>query len=387
MKILHLCLGDKFVDNFNYQANSLVKFHKKMGLDVEIIASCSGFDKEGKKTDHLQEGRYLGEYEIPITRIPYKMENKFCYKLCKFVGLEDKLESSSPDIIFTHNVQFSDIPIVVKYLKQHPKVIAYADNHGDFLNSATNWVSKNILHKIIWKHYAQMITPYLKKIYGVVPARVTFLTNIYGLPKDKCELLVMGADDEIVEKVTKSEVIYKIRRKYGITQKDFLVVTGGKINKYRPETLHLMEAVADSSLDNIKLLVFGNVDDTLKQNVDELCRNSKIVYAGWQNVEGTYSLMAAADLVVFPGLHSVMWEQAVALGVPCVFRDIEGFHHVDLGGNASFLKDVSKESLQKVIEDIVKDKKKHEQMRNMAKEKGMGVFSYYEIARRSIEMC
>ena len=94
--------------------------------------------------------------------------------------------------------------------------------------------------------------------------------------------------------------------------------------------------------------------------------------------------MAAADLVVFPGLHSVMWEQAVALGVPCIFRDIDGFHHVDLGGNALFLKDVSSKSLQKEIEKLSLDTSLHESMREIAESKGMKAFSYLSIAKRSI---
>lgn len=386
MRILHLCLGDRFADGFNYQVNSLVKFHKKMGLEVEVIASCNGFDTSGRETDYLNPGCYIGECNIPITRIPYKRNNSICHKLRLFVGLEKELERVSPDIMFIHNLQFADVPIVVKYLKKHTNVISYADNHADFSNSATNWFSRNILHRVIWKYYAQSIAPYLRKIYGVLPARVTFLTEVYELPEEKCELLVMGADDELVKEATNIENISKIRSKYEISEHDLLIVTGGKINRYRPETLQLMEAVIESTKTNIKLLVFGNVEETLKSRFDEMCKCPKIIYAGWQDAKGTYSLMAAANLVVFPGLHSVMWEQAVALGVPCIFRDIEGFHHVDLGGNAIFLKDVSKESLQKEIESLSLDKDKLRRMRFVAKEKGMKTFSYYEIARCSIEI-
>ena len=95
--------------------------------------------------------------------------------------------------------------------------------------------------------------------------------------------------------------------------------------------------------------------------------------------------MNASDLVVFPGLHSVMWEQAVALGVPCIFRDIEGFHHVDIGGNALFLKDVTKESLKEAIESLFSNPEQYRRMLSVAKEKGMQYFSYKEISKRSIE--
>ena len=44
-----------------------------------------------------------------------------------------------------------------------------------------------------------MINPYVNKFYGVLPARVDFLINEYKLPKNKVELLVMGADDDCIE--------------------------------------------------------------------------------------------------------------------------------------------------------------------------------------------
>lgn len=163
------------------------------------------------------------------------------------------------------------------------------------------------------------------------------------------------------------------------------MVTGGKINAFRPETLDLMEAIIGCKNDSIKLVVFGSIDDSLKEKFDLLCQSNKIDFVGWKNVEETYKLMNASDLVVFPGLHSVMWEQAVALGVPCIFRDIEGFHHVDIGGNALFLKEVTKESLKGAIESLFGNPEQYRRMLSVAKEKGMQYFSYKEISKRSIE--
>lgn len=135
----------------------------------------------------------------------------------------------------------------------------------------------------------------------------------------------------------------------------------------------------------IKMLIFGSVEETLKPRFDSLCKNDRLQFVGWQNVENTYCLMNAADLIVFPGLHSVMWEQAVALGIPCVFRDIEGFHHVDLGGNAVFLKDVTEDSLKKTIEDLYSSPDEYRRMKDIASRKGMQYFSYKNISKRSIE--
>ena len=80
-----------------------------------------------------------------------------------------------------------------------------------------------------------------------------------------------------------------------------------------------------------------------------------------------------------------MWEQAVALGVPCIFRDIEGFHHVDIGGNAIFLKNVTKASLQETIEQLASNPEQYKHMLVAARGKEKQNFSYKRISKRSIE--
>lgn len=386
MKIVHLCLCSFFPDNYSYQENMLPKFHKELGYEVEVIASTQSFDEHGKVCFLDKIGTYKNEYDIQVTRLPYKRNNSMEHKLKRYIGTYAALEKAAPDILFIHGGQFMDATQVIKYLKKHPSVKVYVDNHADFSNSGTNWVSKNVLHKILWKHYIQRLNPYVTKFYGVLPARVEFLKKNYGLPPEKCELLVMGADDKIVEKATRLDIRMATRQRYGIKDSDFLVVTGGKINHYRPETLNLMEAISESNFERLKLIVFGAVEESLRPQFDRLCTSERIQFCGWKNTEDTYCLMAAGELVVFPGLHSVMWEQAVALGVPCVFRDIPGFHHVDLKGNTIFLADVSKEALKYTVESLVGDHVKYQAMREVAQGKGIDQFSYKKIAQRSIEL-
>lgn len=385
MKILHCCLACFYIDNYSYQENILPRYHKLMGHEVRIIASTESFDKNGCIT-YIDAKRYMNEYGIEVIRLPYVsyIPDKIVKKLRCYQGLWKELNAFEPELIFLHDIQFLDISVILKYAKTHAVKIV-ADCHTDFANSATNWISKNILHKIIWRHCAHKIEPYTTKFYGVLPARVDFLKNIYKLPPEKCELLVMGADDELVEKAKTSGARKRIRDEYGIADDEILVVTGGKINHYRPEVLDFMEATMLLENPKIKLLVFGNVLDEYKERFEQLCKYDKVIFVGWLKSADTYEYFEAADLVVFPGLHSVMWEQAVAQGCACVFRDIDGFHHVDVGGNALFVKDVSVDGLRTALSKLFDDKNKIKKMTSIAEEKGMKVFSYADIARRSIQ--
>ncbi len=383
MKILHLCLANFYIDNYAYQENMLPKYHKKDGNDVFIISSLFTFDENGKISYLPVATTYKNEYGIEVTRLPYKNDSKIAKKLSYYKGVYKAIEKCAPDIIFIHGIQFMDIKQVVKYLKKHPDVKVYADNHSDFINSASNWLSKNILHKIIWKLCAKKIEPYVTKFYGVLPARVDFLRNVYGVPHEKVELLVMGADDEKVYEAKNGDFRKSIREKYGIDDDDFLLITGGKIDGNKPETLNLMKAV--STLDKkVKLLVFGSVIPSLKKEFDELIKNENIIYIGWINSSDIYKYFASSDLGVFPGKHSVIWEQAVGMGLPCIFRRFDGFSHVDIGGNCVFIDDAESETLKKVIQCIYNDSALYRKMIRISEENGMKNFSYEDIARRSI---
>ena len=385
MKIVHICLASFFPDNYSYQENMLPKFHKEMGNDVEVIASTESFDKNGKPCHLDWTGHYVNEHGINVTRLPYKKNNALYYKFKKYVGTYEAIEKAHPDILFVHGCQFCDAVQIVRYMKKNPQVRLYVDNHADFSNSATNWLSKNVLHKIVWRHYANKLCPYVTKFYGVLPVRVDFLTDVYKLPKEKCELLVMGADDELVEQATNSISIQKIRHKYNIGKDDFLVMTGGKIDAFKTQTLLLMEAVHKIKDPKVRLIVFGSVTTDLMPKVQELIDGKKVQYVGWISSSESYQYFAAADLVVFPGRHSVFWEQVVGIGKPMLVKDWPGTHHVDLGGNVDFLAQDSAAEIEQKILDLYTNNDKYANMTKVAREKGMDVFSYKNISKRSVE--
>ena len=385
MKIVHLCLCSFFPDNYSYQENLLPKYHKKLGYDVEVIASTRSFDEQGKPCYLDNVGTYQNEYDIKVTRLPYKSNSKIWKRLKRYIGVFDTISKAEPDILFIHGGQFLDIDQVVKFLKDHKDVTVFVDNHADFSNSATNWFSKNILHKIVWKHTEHKIEPYTKKFYGVLPVRVDFLKDIYGLPADKCELLVMGADDELVERAKTSGARERIRKQYGISDSDFLIVTGGKIDQWKTQTLLLMQAVQNISNPSVRLIVFGSVTDELKEQVNNLSDSVKVQYIGWISSEDTYDYFEASDLVVFPGRHSVMWEQVTGQGKPMIVKDWPGTHHVDLGGNVLFLSKDSVGEIQEKIESLLSEPSKLSEMTKIAQEKGMQIFSYADISKRAIE--
>ena len=380
-KICHLCLVGPYNEGWNYQENILPKYHVHMGLKVYQIVTR--YMWEGNDQVLSNDKRYTNDFGVEIMRCSEKPFFIGGHRFDRHPDAKRFLEEINPDILFIHDVQTLDMKMVAKYLKSHPQCTVYADNHSDFSNSATNWLSKNILHKMIWRHTAHIINPYVKVFYGVLPARVDFLTVVYKLPKEKCKLLVMGADDEYVEKASDVEVRESIREKYNISKEDFLIVTGGKIDLFKTQTLLLMEAVKINRNKNIKLIVFGSIADELKDKVSELTDDDRVRYIGWVEAKETYPIFAASDLAVFPGRHSVFWEQAAGQGIPLVVKYWEGTTHVDRGGNVIFLHEDSVEEISRVIAELNKPDR-YALMKESAKN-AAEYFKYSGIARRSIE--
>jgi hypothetical protein len=226
-----------------------------------------------------------------------------------------------------------------------------------------------------------MIEPYTEKMYGVLPARVDFLKELYKLPENKCELLVMGADDEFVLSAANSDTKKRTREKYNIDEDDFLVVTGGKIDEWKTQTTLLMDAVKQINNNHLKLIVFGSIIPKLKEEIMSRC-DDRITYIGWLSVEDTYDLIATADLAAYPGRHSTLWEQTAGQGIPMIVKFWEGTRHVDLGGNVEFLYEDTQNEIYNKLKEII-GTAKYDNMKHIAQENANS-FCYSAIARESI---
>lgn len=382
MKILHICLASFYIDNYSYQENLLPKFHKKLGYEVEIIASMQSFDCNGE-TSYIEKSSYsyLNENGIKVTRLQYRHSNPQLQRLRHYVGTSEAVAAASPDIIFCHGCQFGDMPIIVDYVKAHPNVKLFIDSHADYSNSASNWVSLHILHRIIWRHEAQLALPYTERFWGVLPARVDFLEENYKLPKEKCELLVMGADDDEVNRASNPASVAKTKRRFGYTGNDFIIVTGGKIDEAKRQVLALMDAVSEMD-EHVKLLVFGPVVPSMKAEFEERLKCDRIAYVPWANTSDSYDYFAIADLVIFPGRHSVYWEQAAAMGKPLLIKYWDGTTHVDCGGNVAFTSGDDSSAIRSDIYTIIESGKLNE-MKEIAL-RSRSSFLYSSIATKSL---
>lgn len=385
MKIAHLCLAAFYIDDYGYQENLLTKKHKEQGHDIIIIASTETYI-DNKRIGYVEPQEYITTDGIPIKRLPYVnfLPRKLVRKLRVYKNVYKNLKDFQPDIIFMHNFQFFNVFSIIHYAKKNPAVIIYADSHTDYVNSAKNWVSKKVLHGIIYRWYAKKIEPYVTIFWATLPIRSVFMQEIYGLPKNKIKLLELGADINSETLRNRHEIKTKVLSSLGIIKSDFVIITGGKIDARK--NIHLLIEAMDQ-LKNlpIKLIVFGTPNEEMQYLLKTLQNHESIIYLGWQNQEQINQLLLSADLGFFPGTHSVLWEQSCGLGLPCVFKKWKNIQHVDVGGNCLFLENITPSSIAEKITEIYNDEDSYMTMKKIAESKAVNHFSYDKIAKRAIE--
>ena len=386
-KIVHIMICAWYKEGFSYQENILPLKHQELGLDVHIITY-----NQGGEASYTAVGNppitYTNSNGIPV-HILLKRSNVFLDKIIpqlfmlQTCGLYEKLEELQPDIIFVHGIPGLDHLLVTKYVKNHPHVRLYADNHADYYNTPFNNLYGTIRHKILGRYIARKMALRGRMLWGVSPWRVHSLQHIYGVPAHKVQLLVMGGDEKKILWNKKDEIRTVIRKKYNIPHDAFLIITGGKIDKAK--NIHtLTQVVKKLQHLNIYLLVFGRFEADMNPYIDCFHGNN-IVVTGWIESEKAYDLFLASDLAVFPGTHSVLWEQSCASGLPGIFKKWDnGFDHIDIGGNCILLDNVSEDSLFRAILELHNtDGYKH--MKHIAETIAREKFSYMSIAKRAIE--
>lgn len=383
MNIIHVCLAQEYSDNYSYQENLLPIYHSRQGNNVCIIASLLSFNKSGQMSLLNAESTYKTKEGIVVHRINYRVPMKKLNKYFRrYNHIEDILKEFKPEIIFIHGCQFIDIFKFINYKKQNMDVKIYIDNHADYINSATNWLSKNILHRIIWRHCAKSIEPYAEKFWGVTPLRCDFLQKVYKISPKKIDLLIMGVDDDKLDYKNKFKIRNEIRERLNISNDSFVIISGGKIDK-RKNMESLISAFINLNLKNVKLIIFGSLIPEMQSQFSESTKHENIIKIGWISSDKIYSYFLASDLAVFPGTHSVLWEQAAGSGLPCVFKHWSGMEHVDIGGNCKFLEGDSVDEIERVLLSTINNKDVYNEMKKSASS-AMKYFSYNDIAKRSI---
>ena len=134
-----------------------------------------------------------------------------------------------------------------------------------------------------------------------------------------------------------------------------------------------------------KIIIYGSIDENYKDMIMCLVDNDFINYLGWANQDQIAKIIVNSTYCVFPGRHSVLWEEAVGLGVPLIVKRIDGYEHIDIGGNVFFLDESSENYYINVMKELLNKDVIYSYKCKASGEKRKD-FLYSVIAKKSIEM-
>ncbi len=314
MKIVFLGLASAFTENMNYQDNALCRVAVADGHQVTYISNPEKF-VEGKVVYVGFEDKVLPD-GMRLIRLPYVNfgPNFIKKKLRIITGVYEILNEVRPDVIFCHNTQYWPVLDVVRYKKQHPATKVYADTHTAEYNSATNWVSKYILHRVYYRTLTKKLLPCLEKYFYIGQSERHFSDKYYGVPEALMEFYPLGGF--VLNQQDKMERRERRRKELNLAEGQYLFVHSGKLDKLK-RTEELLSAFAAVPELNAKLVIIGSIPDERRQVLLPLINSDRRVeFLGWKNAEELQEYLCACDLYCQPGSVSATLQNAVCCDCP-----------------------------------------------------------------------
>ncbi len=380
MKIVHIC--HTYIDGFSYQDNELPKAHAKLGHDVTVISTL---DYANCFNYNVNQNFGTNSYKIDQCKIiRLKLKFKINYRFAMYKGLYLCLQNEEPDLIYFHGIPYFNYYDIIKY-KIRYKCKLVVDFHCDFHNSANNILSKYLLHKGLY-HFIIALTKYfVDQYYAVTPGTIDFVHSMYGINKKKINLLPLGGDVELINLKDKKCVREQIRKELGVSERQIVIVTAGKIDVYK-KTINLVKACNLLNNNVVTLLIIGSIDYCYEKELKNAINNNiNIILLGWKKIEDIYRYFLASDIACFPGGQSVLWQQAICCGLPLICKYWNGGEYLDSGGNVAFLRSDSEEELYMLIKKIVDSEDLRQKMSEISKNEGSNKFSYLGIGKQVID--
>ena len=349
MRILIVTTGNEFTPSMLYKENYIIKAAQDHGDEIFVFANQYTYVK-GKTELAVAQEKVEG---YTLKRFKYRSygNKMLTSRVRRIDGLENEIVRLKPDLIFFNCGQVYNIKNL-KLIKQAlPDVKIVIDFSTKYLNSARNWFSKNILHRLIYRSWLQEALPYVDKIFYISQESKVFAQEMYKIPDEIMEHNNLPGETIPVE--TKMAYKHEVFAKMGMTKDTIMFMYSGKIYPEK-KVDHLVRAFVRTEVPNFRLIIIGvYTDDASRLTIEPLIASDKrIKFMNFVSGSELTKYVCAADLYIQPGSISQTCQTAVCCGTPLCFNDIPT-HREIYNGNGFFVD--SEEDIYNVFETIGKN--------------------------------
>ncbi len=389
LKIVHLV--QHYMAGYTYQENYLPAAMAALGHEVSVIA---GVDNPAfyDGAQH-QPGDEATDDGVAVRYV--KIRYKRLYT--RISGLNELLKREKPDLIFVHGFVLARSFELLQYGRQYPGCLFCADTHETYLlafnacfsGTVKDRVRRLLYFKLAYRLWRRYMERRYEKVFYVTPPRRTFAEKELGFSEEMLHPLWLGAQLETLPYVRKQALRAEVRSALGMPPDAKMIVLAGKLDeKKRP--VELAEAFVRLNKRNWWLLYVGSMDESVRSRVAAACRdNERVRFTGFLPGERVLEHIAASDFAVYPGAHSVLWEQTVCLGIPAAFHEPEPGDAAHLSDPANpgafFLKTGSADELFDMLNRFTRDEEAARRMGENARRYGERNLSYTQIAKDALD--
>jgi 1,2-diacylglycerol 3-alpha-glucosyltransferase len=383
MIVVHLCLSGPYTDNWGYQENLLPLYQAKAGHAVFVIATNTAYGLDGEIVEK-DCGEYLLDGGVRIVRVrPGRLLTRKIGLAYGYYRILDILRRLRPDFIMIHGLMsVTAFQAILYKMLVNRRCVLVADTHLDIYCAPTRRSGlRSGLFRASISLFGWFYATQCRELFGITPGCIDYAVRRHRIAPTRFKLLPLGADTDRIEFARQAELRQSVRRRYGIPLTDRIMIFGGKLDAAK-NVRSLVQAAGSANVASLTLVVFGSVHadllDAFNADVDRY--RDRVRYVGFLGVEDIYNLFLAADLAAFPGTESALWQQAIACGLPAIFKWWPGIEYLDVGGNCTFIRDPDADSIRKVIEHLFSDSDRLETMAEVARRQGVLRFSYRSLA-------
>lgn len=318
MHIVHV--ADYFHPLLGYQESVLARTHARQGHRVTVVTSNRHFPHP----DYDRVYRPLlgprivtpGQEEqdgLTILRLRPLLDTAGFVLLPQIPGLLCRLK---PDLVIHHGLLHPNFWLTA-WAKRRGQWPLTADSHMAVYN--TNARSPAV--RLYLGLYRALLGRFVRRSVRAIaigPCEKEFLQS--ALPGVDVELIPLGADP--VRFQPSSARRTKAREALGLLPGDMVLVHAGKM---QPEKLTCELILAYKQLQprypNLRLLLVGDASGDYRQRLDEALEGvAGVVRRPLVKNEELPDILAAADLGIWPGSPSMVFIEAMAMGLPLVLQ-------------------------------------------------------------------
>lgn len=367
-KFLFICLGSPFTPTMYYKENYYIKAALEEGFKVYVLANQQTYSNG--KLSKLPSGidKNYG-YQLKRVVLHNVINEYFTYKIRKYDRLLEVIQKLQPDYIYFNVPQIEGVKHCKEIKDALPKVKIYLGFSTIYRNSGLNFISKNILHKMIYRYWLQRAMPYVDKVIYICKEGKRYLEEIYHIRE---KLVFMTLPAHVIGEDEREIIGRRIKSQYGIGDNEVVFCHSGKMDNIK-KSLDLLRIFNSVPYSNFRLFIVGSFSDDIKQEAMEIInRDKRIIFTSFVPAEKLTEILCATDVYLQPASVSQTAETAICCGCTIVFEDNEVNPEI-FAGNGYMIKNVSE--LSDIFNEIYEGRANIKKFRQIS----------YEFAERYME--